>query len=89
MRVSVFFYKSIDRESVLWASLQALSRKYENTFWIGGSAGFGAEELSWQDAFTLAAKIAVTILKTESESVFNEMRLIVQEDVQESELLKP
>jgi hypothetical protein len=87
MRVTVFFYKSLDAESVLLRKLRALKDTYKDSFWIGNRAGFGLENLSWHEAFTLAAEIVVTVLKTDSASVFSEMRLLVQEDVKESDLL--
>jgi hypothetical protein len=80
MRVSVFFYKGIDVESVIWRRLKKLASSYEHPFWIGGNMGFGATSLSWEEATTLAAKITVNILKSECSSVFKEMRLMIQED---------
>jgi len=80
MRVTVFFYEPIDSESILYSSLKRLFEEYKERFSIGNRIGFGATGLSWRDAYTLATKIVATILKTEPESVFKEMRLLVQED---------
>lgn len=83
-RVSVYFYSPIDSESVLYRGLRDLFFSFSNPHSIGTSVGFGAGGLTWKEAHTLAAKVAVTVLKTESESVFDEMRLLVQNDVPES-----
>ena len=80
MKVSVFFYQNIDRESVLFSRLSKLKARYQTSYWIGGVSGFGADKLTWTEALTLAAHIVVDILKSESASVFEEMRLMVQKD---------
>lgn len=80
MKVSVFFYQNIDRESVLFRRLSKLKSRHEGSYWIGSVAGFGVDNLTWTEAFTLAASLLVNILKSDSASVFEEMRLLVQKD---------
>ena len=84
MRVSVFFYKNIDPASVLWRKLLEIKKQYAEAWVIGSGMGFGADKLTWHEAMTLAARITVTVFKTESVSVFSEMRLLVQQDQEES-----
>lgn len=80
MRVTVFFYESLDPESVVFRHLRDLFFSYPDAFGIGGGIGFGVEHLAWKDAFILAAKASATIAKCEAESVVYEMRLLVQQD---------
>ena len=84
MRVTVFFYKPIALDSILFESLRALKQRYPQSFWIGGRSGFGVENLSWHDAVKLSALIPATVLKTESSSVFDEMRIVMQKDTSSS-----
>lgn len=80
VKSSIYFYKSLDRESVLYRSLAKIIAGEPTGFRIGGDMGFGADRLPWQEAATLTARFAVTVLKTDSASVFREMRLMLQED---------
>jgi len=80
MRVSVFFYNGIDVDSILWRRLKELSKSYKHPFWIGSNKGFGATCLNWQEATTLAAKIAVSVHKSDCPSLFQEMRLLMQQE---------
>jgi hypothetical protein len=80
MKVSVEFYKNLDPESILFNKLKALKSEYPTSYWIGMRAGFGAEQLSWKEAARLAALIAATVYKTNSASVFSDMRLMLQKD---------
>jgi hypothetical protein len=84
MRVTVFFYKSIALDSILFRSLKTLKQRYPQSFWIGGYSGFGVENLSWHDAVKLSALIPATVLKTDSWSVFDEMRVVMQRDIPSS-----
>lgn len=80
MRVSVFFYKPLDAESIIYNSLRKLYFSHNEAYIIGMRAGFGVENLPWHDAHTLAVKTAVTVLKCDCEGLFAEMRIIVQAD---------
>lgn len=80
MRVTVFFYRPLAPDSVLLQRLRRLSNRYDSAFWIGGTVGFGVDNLNWHEALTLAAKIVVNVLKTDSSSIFDEMRLLVQKE---------
>jgi hypothetical protein len=80
MKVSVQFYKSLDPESILFNKLKTLKTEYPTSYWIGVRAGFGADQLGWNEAARLAALIAATVYKTESASVFDDMRLMLQKD---------
>lgn len=84
MTTSVMFHTYVDVESVMWRNLRALALKYDDIYWIGGNMGVAIQNLDWREAMTVAAKIVVTILKSDSASIFHEMRLMVQPTVQES-----
>jgi hypothetical protein len=81
VRVSVFFYQSVDTESVVWRRLRKIALEYsDRLYWIGADMGFCVSNVDWRTAHTIAAQIAVTVLKSECDSVFKEMRIVVQED---------
>lgn len=84
MRVSVYFYDSVDTESVVWRNLNSLVERFGDVYHIGGNGGFGVENLSWHDATKLTAQIANVIYKADCASVFKEFRLLMQTDVAET-----
>ena len=80
MQVTVNFYKRLREDSDLLKRLSALKAKYEDTYWIGWKAGFGAASLSFHEAMTLATLIAHAVLKSDAAAYIDNMRLQVQPD---------
>ncbi|WP_126002114.1 hypothetical protein [Sphingomonas sp. ABOLE] len=81
MRASLYFYRSIDTNSVVWRHLSDLiMNNYENFYRIGADQGFCVGGLSWSEAHNLARKMCHLVFKADCEGVFQEMRLMVQPD---------
>lgn len=84
MQVSVWFHRSIGRDAALIAAIRNVAQEFgPHVKWIGQYTGVHARLLSWYQAFSFAAKMAVLLRKLGAETV-DYVRIDLKNDVKVS-----
>lgn len=79
-QVSVFFHQNIDESSKMYLMLSKLKDRYDNSHWIGGVAGFGVSDLSWEDGLALVGAIGKLLSLYAVEGSFSDARIMFQDN---------